>query len=87
MAENEPSAVDLVTMTEIARRVVERRYAPSMTRQRVAQLAETDPAWPVPMAEWKRIGRYWQIPWDNRLEEYFATRDRASGPKGWQPSS
>ncbi|MFJ5588351.1 hypothetical protein ACIQCG_01210 [Streptomyces noursei] len=67
---------ELMTVTEIARRV-------SLTRQRIMQLANTDPNWPVPRAEWKPLGRYWQIPWDDRLETYFAERDRSPGPKGW----
>ncbi|MFI1204830.1 hypothetical protein ACH4VR_36280 [Streptomyces sp. NPDC020883] len=69
---------EMMTATEIGRRV-------SLTRQRIMQLAETDPNWPIPRSEWKRLGKYWQIPWDERLEKYFAARDRLPGPKGWSP--
>lgn len=79
---NSPNA-EMVTPTEIARRVVSHGWATSLTRQRVMQLADTDPGWPVPRAEWKRVGRYWQIPWDERLQKYFSARDRRPGPKGW----
>jgi hypothetical protein len=36
----------LVTFREVARRVVVEKIAPSMTHQRVSQLARTDPAFP-----------------------------------------
>ncbi|MBO0871815.1 MAG: hypothetical protein J2P19_00320 [Pseudonocardia sp.] len=74
---------EYMTMAELARQVVARGLAASMTRTRVAQLAATDPNWPVPQSEWRRVGHYWQIPWDARLEAYFAHRDTSSRPKGW----
>ena len=74
---------EMVTLTEIARRAVERGWATTMTRQRVSQLSATDPNWPVPASEWRRVGRYWQIPWDVRLETYLASREERPGPKGW----
>lgn len=78
-----PASTERLTMKEIAERVVALGYADTMTRQRIARLAKTDPAWPVPQAEWTRLGRYWQIPWDHRLDCYFAQRNSQPGPKGW----
>lgn len=70
-------------MTEITRRAVALGYARSMTRQWVMQPATSDPAWPVPQVEWQRVGRYWLIPWDDRLKSRLAARNRNPGPKGW----
>jgi len=74
MPENE----EWVTPTEAARRVVERGYAPSMTRQRIYQLADTDPNWPAPRNQWRQIGAYKQLPWA-AIEEYFKNRDARPG--------
>ena len=77
-----------LTMTQVAERVVQRGYADTMTRQRVAQLAETDPDWPVPKEQWRPVGRYWLLPW-TPLEPYFKVRSSRPGRKGWskaQPS-
>jgi hypothetical protein len=71
-----------ITPTEAARRVVALEYVATMTRQRIYQLADTDPAWPAPRAEWRNVGNYKLIPW-GPVEEYFKTRDVRSGPKGW----
>ncbi|MFI5621794.1 hypothetical protein [Streptomyces sp. NPDC051567] len=74
-----------VTPTELARLVVKNGWAPSMTRQRISELADTDPNWPVPRTEWHRVGAYWQIPLDDRLAKYFSHRTPTPrpGPKGW----
>jgi hypothetical protein len=69
---------ELVTLAEIARRVVELGYARSMSKERVSQLSKTDPKWPVPRSEWKRLGPYWQIPWPP-VEEYFRMRKPVHG--------
>jgi hypothetical protein len=81
-AAGDDTAPELVTLTEIARRVVALGYARSMSAPRVAALARTDPAWPVPKAQWRSVGGYWQIPWPP-VRDYFAARDTRSGPKGW----
>lgn len=62
---------ELVTLAEIARRV-------GLSKQRVSQLVNTDPDWPVPRSEWKKLGAYWQIPWPP-VEEYFRKRKPAHG--------
>jgi hypothetical protein len=71
-----------VTLTEAARLVVERGYAPSMTRQRLARLAETDPAWPIPKERMRTVGPAKLVPWP-AIESYFRARDSRPGPKGW----
>jgi hypothetical protein len=75
---------ELVTLTEIARRVRDLGYAERMSRQRVVQLAETDPNWPVPKEQWKQVGRYWLLPWPP-IEAYFQQRSPSrGGPRGWR---
>lgn len=69
---------ELVTLAEIARRVVELGYAQTMSKERVSQLSKTDPDWPVPRSEWKKLGPYWQIPWPP-VEEYFRNRKPVRG--------
>jgi hypothetical protein len=71
-----------VTLTEAARLVVERGYASSMTRQRLARLAETDPAWPIPKERMRTVGQAKLMPWP-AVEAYFRQRDAKPGPKGW----
>lgn len=71
-----------ITPTEAARRIVALRYAPTMTRQRIYQLADTDPTWPAPRETWRNVGNYKLIPWAP-VEAYFKNRDARSGPKGW----
>lgn len=72
-----------ITPTEIARRVVALGYAPTMTRQRVLQLADDDPGWPVPREQWERLGAYWLIEWEP-VRSYFEKRVPVSGPAGWR---
>jgi hypothetical protein len=67
--------VELVTLAEIGRRV-------GLTTERVRQLARDDPNWPIPRTQWRRVGRYWLVPWEP-IKTYFAARDSRSGPKGW----
>jgi hypothetical protein len=75
-AKNPPRAIgaeDLVTFTEIARRVVDQKLAPSMSQQRVSRLAASDPDWPVPREDWIRVGRAWLVPWEP-IRNYFENR-------------
>lgn len=69
---------ELVTLAEIARRVVDLGYAETMSKERVSQLSKTDPDWPVPRDQWKKLGPYWQIPWPP-IEEYFRNRKPVHG--------
>lgn len=73
---------DWITLTDAAERVVQGGYADTMSRQRLTELADTDPSWPVPRARWKRAGRAWLVPWPP-IEAYFKARDTTPGPKGW----
>jgi hypothetical protein len=70
-----------VTLAEVARRVVAELGYDSMSRQRVWELANTDPAWPVPRAQWRRVGRSWEVPWPP-VRDFFANRDTHRGNKG-----
>lgn len=72
---------ELVTFTEIARRVTEQKLVPrSITRQGVRHIADTDPAWPVPQSEWLKIGTAWAMPWEP-VEKFFRARTtRGRGP-------
>ncbi|MFF7250432.1 hypothetical protein ACFZBU_41945 [Embleya sp. NPDC008237] len=72
-----------LTMTAIAERVVEAGYATTMSRPRVSVIARTDPNWPVPEEEWRGVGRAKLIPWDDRLQRFWSTREAGDGPKGW----
>jgi hypothetical protein len=70
-----------VKLTE-PRLVVERAYVPSMTRQRLARLAEADSAWPIPKERMRTVGSVKLVPW-SAIESYSRVRDSRPGPKGW----
>ena len=78
---------EMVTFTEIAKRVTERKLvARPITRQGVRHIAETDPAWPVPQEHWMKVGNAWAMPW-SPIEEFFQKRTSrgrgpAKGPRG-----
>ncbi|MFF2522266.1 hypothetical protein [Streptomyces liangshanensis] len=69
---NEQKGVpDLVTFREAARRVVAEGIAPSMTHQRISQLARADPDFP----ESRLIGKSRLADWD-LLRTYFVAHAR-----------
>ena len=72
---------EMVTFTEIAKRVTERGLVRRpITRQGVRHIADTDPCWPVPRERWLRIGNAWAMPWEP-VEEFFRERTtRGRGP-------
>jgi hypothetical protein len=76
-----PGEVEWVILAEVARRAVTDLGYPSMSRQAVWELATTDPDWPVRRARWRRVGRYWQVPWPP-VRAYLAQRTHPPGPKG-----
>jgi excisionase family DNA binding protein len=80
------AGVEMVHLAEVARRVVALGYAPSMTGDRIAKLAKTDPDWPIARDQERRVGNRRKVPWEP-LRAYFAARfaGRGSrpGPKGW----
>ncbi|MGK5733312.1 hypothetical protein [Streptomyces sp. URMC 124] len=72
---------DLVTFSEIARRVSARKLVlRPITRQGVRHIADTDPSWPVPREQWLKIGNAWAMPWEP-IEKFFRERTtRGRGP-------
>lgn len=75
------SIPEMVTFTEIAKRVTERNLVTRpITRQGVRHIADTDSDWPVPPEQWMKIGNAWAMPWEP-IEEFFRQRDvRGRGP-------
>lgn len=71
---------DWITATETARRVMSEGLARKMSRQRVMQLAESDPAWPLPRSEWRTIANMWLFPW-TPVREFFVTRTVRQGQR------
>jgi hypothetical protein len=70
---------DPVNYAEIARRVVTDGLATSMSKERVRQLHETDPAFP---SEVGRLGRSLIFEWAP-VRDYFSKRDQRPVKKGW----
>lgn len=70
---------DLVSFADMPARLEEsglRKISP----QRIRQLAETDPDWPVPMDEAMKVGRVRVFDW-NVLQPYFASRKSRQGQR------
>lgn len=67
----------MVTLAEIARRV-------NLSKQRISQLAEKDPDWPVPRDQWQQVGRYYFLPWEP-VKEYFDQREPVHGVHKTRP--
>lgn len=72
-----------LNLHQIAAKLVDEHYTATMSHQRVSVIARTDPAWPVPEDEYRRVGTAILIPWDDRLHRFWATRQAPDGPKGW----
>lgn len=72
---------DMVTFTEIAKRLHERGIVEKkITRQGVRHIAETDPGWPIPPEQWLRIGNAFAMDWAP-IEEFFRSREtKGRGP-------
>ena len=76
---------DMVTFTQIARRLRERGIVEkAITRQGVRHIAETDPDWPIPADQWLKIGNAWAMDWVP-VEEFFRNRDTKGRGKDKQP--
>ncbi|MFJ2174358.1 hypothetical protein ACIOHE_15770 [Streptomyces sp. NPDC087851] len=67
---------DLVTFREAARRVVAEGIAPSMTHQRISQLARQDPDFP----STRKIGRSTVADWAS-LRPYFTEHARKAAAR------
>lgn len=72
---------EMVTFTEIAKRVTTQELVPRpITRQGVRHIADTDPEWPIPPERWMKIGNAWAMPW-LPIEKFFRERTaRGRGP-------
>ena len=66
-------ACEWVTPSDVARRVVQLGIYKSFTRQRVMQLAQGDPAWPIPREQWRSLANMWLFPWPP-VEDYLRAR-------------
>jgi len=70
---------DLVSFADMPARLEERGLK-RISAQRIRQLAETDPDWPVPMDKAAKVGRVRLFDW-NDLEPYFANRKSRQGQR------
>lgn len=68
---------DMVTFPEIPDRL-ERAQLGRLTVQRIRQLAESDPDWPLPLSEAPKVGRMRLFDW-RVLEPYFRERKNRQG--------
>lgn len=76
----------LVSFADMARLLDEIEDLPSLSPQRIRQLAETDPDWPVPMDEAIKTGRIRLFDW-NLMEPYFRNRKSRQGQRPKKPSA
>lgn len=74
----------LVSFADMARLLAETEDLPSLSPQRIRQLAEQDPSWPVPMDEAIKTGRIRLFDW-NVMEPYFRTRKSRQGQRPKKP--
>jgi hypothetical protein len=70
----------LVSFADMARLLDEIDDLPSLSPQRIRQLAEQDPDWPVPMDQAIKTGRIRLFDW-NVMEPYFRTRKSRQGQR------
>jgi hypothetical protein len=77
---NRWAKAEWVTLAEVARRAVTELGYPSMSRQAVWELANTDQDWPVDRAQWRQVGRYWQVPWPP--VRYYLAKRKGRGALG-----
>lgn len=69
----------MVTFPEMPDRL-EQAELTRLTAQRIRQLAETDPDWPLPLAEAPKVGRTRLFDW-RVLEPYFRNRKSRQGQR------
>lgn len=72
----EQEVPDLVTFREAARRVVAEKIAPTMTHQRISQLAKGDDNFPAT----QKIGRSTVADW-NQLRPYFTAHAKKAAAR------
>ena len=68
----------LVSFADMARKLANIDDLPSLSPQRIRQLAETDPNWPIPMDQAVKTGRIRLFDW-RVMEPYFRTREKRQG--------
>lgn len=69
----------MVTFPEIPDRMEQAKLA-RLSVQRIRQLAETDPDWPVPLDQAPKVGRMRLFDW-RVLEPYFRDRKKRQGQR------
>lgn len=75
----EKGAPDLVSFADMPARLEENGLK-RISAQRIRQLAETDPDWPIPMDKAMKVGRVRVFDW-HVLEPYFANRKSRQGQR------
>lgn len=70
---------DLVTFAEMPDRL-EAAKLTRLSAQRCRQLAETDPDWPIPLEQARKVGRIRLFDW-TVLEPYFRNRKSRQGQR------
>ncbi|MFF4369653.1 hypothetical protein [Streptomyces sp. NPDC001594] len=75
----ETGGPDLISFADMPARL-EAAGLKKLSKQRCRQLAETDPDWPVPLAEATKIGRMRLFDW-RVLEPYFRSRTSRQGQR------
>ncbi|PBC72277.1 hypothetical protein SAMN05216511_7209 [Streptomyces sp. KS_16] len=75
----EKGAPDLVSFADMPARL-EASGLKKISPQRIRQLAETDPDWPIPMDEATKVGRIRVFDW-HVLEPYFTNRKSRQGQR------
>lgn len=70
---------DLVSFADMPARL-EAAGLKRLTAQRCRQLAEDDPAWPIPLADAQKVGRIRLFDWA-KLEPYFRERRSRQGER------
>jgi hypothetical protein len=73
----------MVTFPEIPDRL-EKAKLTRLSVQRIRQLAESDPDWPVPLDQAPKVGRMRLFDW-RVLEPYFRTRKSRQGQRPTRP--
>lgn len=79
-----PKEPRMVPLTEMARLHEESGFG-SISRQRLWDLARSDPNWPTPPDQAPRVGRIPLFDW-NLFEPYFAGREKQQGKRNDLPS-
>lgn len=69
---------DLASFADMSRRLADAGV--KLSPQRIRQLAEKDPSWPIPMDEAPKTGRIRLFDW-RVMEPYFATREKRQGER------